>query len=153
MRTKTSYSLGVSLGLAWLSPCQGSTFDLSWYTVGGGGGVSTGSVYAVTGTIGQPEAGTLSGGPFTLVGGFWGVIAAVQTPGAPVLTVARSNAAVVVSWPRTDPGWELVFTAELVLTGPTAWTLIPPPYPTNATDYVVAEPAPVGNRFYRLQKP
>jgi hypothetical protein len=47
-------------------------FDLSWWTVDGGGGESSGGRYAVSGTAGQPDAGTMSGGPYTLGGGFWG---------------------------------------------------------------------------------
>jgi hypothetical protein len=47
--------------------------DLGWFTVDGGGGVSssTGS-YSLTGTIGQPDAGFLTGGSYSLSGGFWG---------------------------------------------------------------------------------
>ncbi|MCX6925718.1 MAG: hypothetical protein NT154_21275 [Verrucomicrobia bacterium] len=58
---------------------------LNWFTVDGGGGTSTGGVYSVSGTIGQPDAGQMSRGNFTLTGGFWNVTAAVQTPGAPLL--------------------------------------------------------------------
>jgi hypothetical protein len=29
---------------------------LDWFTIDGGGGTSTGGVYAVSGTIGQPDA-------------------------------------------------------------------------------------------------
>jgi hypothetical protein len=46
-------------------------YDLSWYTIDGGGGTSTGGSFSLSGTIGQPDAGTLSGGTFTLSGGFW----------------------------------------------------------------------------------
>ncbi len=46
-------------------------FDLTWNTVDGGSGVSTGGVFEVSGTIGQAEAGTLNGGGFMLNGGFW----------------------------------------------------------------------------------
>ena len=48
-----------------------ATYDLSWSTVDGGGGVSTGGGYSLGGTAGQPEAGLLSGGVYTLGGGFW----------------------------------------------------------------------------------
>jgi hypothetical protein len=48
-------------------------YDLSWWTVDGGGATfSTGGGYELGGTIGQPDAGVLSGGGYTLVGGFWG---------------------------------------------------------------------------------
>ena len=55
------------------------TYKIDWYTIDGGGGMSTGGVYSVTGTIGQPDAGpTMSGGNFTLVGGFWSIVAAIH---------------------------------------------------------------------------
>lgn len=47
-------------------------YDLSWHTVDGGGGTASGGGFQLSGTIGQTDAGAaLSGGPFTLVGGFW----------------------------------------------------------------------------------
>ncbi len=49
----------------------GEDFDLSWNTVDGGGGTSSGGDFVLRGTIGQPDAGDLSGGDFTLRGGFW----------------------------------------------------------------------------------
>mgnify|MGYP001585758686 CR=1 FL=1 len=47
-------------------------FDLSWHTVDGGGVMrSTGGDFELSGTIGQPDAGAMSGGNFSLTGGFW----------------------------------------------------------------------------------
>lgn len=120
----------------------------------GGGGTSTGGVFSVTGTIGQPDAGTMSGGNFALVGGFWSVIAAVPTPGAPYLTVFRTATnTVVVSWPLAGAdGW--VLEATNVLPSVAApWPVISPPYQTNGPNLQFTEPAPVGNKFYRLHKP
>ena len=37
----------------------------------GGGGASSGGSYTLTGTAGQPDAGRLSGGTYTIGGGFW----------------------------------------------------------------------------------
>jgi hypothetical protein len=49
------------------------SYDLSWWTVDGGGGRVTNGSYALSGTIGQPDAGTaLTGSGYTLTGGFWG---------------------------------------------------------------------------------
>lgn len=50
----------------------GADYDLSWHTVDGGG-VMRSSVgdFELSGTIGQPDAGTAAGGDFTLTGGFW----------------------------------------------------------------------------------
>ena len=54
---------------AWL----GGEFDLSWYTIDGGGGSrSTGGEFELSATIAQPDAGKMSGEAFTLIGGFWG---------------------------------------------------------------------------------
>ncbi len=60
--------LTVSVALAQ----SGGGYDLSWWTVDGGGGTVGGSEYTLTGTAGQPDAGAaLSGGSYTLYGGFW----------------------------------------------------------------------------------
>ncbi len=49
----------------------GGDYDLSWYTIDGGGGISKGGSYTLTGTIGQPDAAYSNGGSFELLGGFW----------------------------------------------------------------------------------
>src|ERR1051326_8545441 len=65
-----SLSFGSSLVLgAWFLVLSSAhaQFSIDWYKVAGGGGTSTGGVYAVSGTIGQPDAGpTMSGGNFSL---------------------------------------------------------------------------------------
>ena len=51
----------------------GDGYDLSWWTVDGGGTTfNTGGVYALGGTASQPDAGVLGDGDYTLTGGFWG---------------------------------------------------------------------------------
>ena len=51
----------------------GGGYDLTWSTIDGGGGSSAGGGYQLIGTLGQPDAGvTLSGGGYSLSGGFWG---------------------------------------------------------------------------------
>jgi len=56
---------------------SGGGYDLTWNTIDGGGYTwSEGGGYALGGTVGQPDAGTLSGGGYTLAGGFWGGAAA-----------------------------------------------------------------------------
>jgi len=54
-------------------------YQLDWYTIDGGGGISAGGPYVLTGTIGQPDADYSSGGKHELLGGFW--------PGGPVCIV------------------------------------------------------------------
>lgn len=64
----------LSLTLAVGASAQsGGGYDLSWWTVDGGGYTwSTGGGYSLAGTIGQPDAGVLQGSGYTLAGGFWG---------------------------------------------------------------------------------
>ena len=48
-------------------------YDLSWWTVDGGGATAAvGGDYTLGGTAGQPDATVWSGGGYTLTGGFWG---------------------------------------------------------------------------------
>jgi len=54
-------------------------YELSWSTIDGGGGKSSGGPYVLTGTIGQPDAGYHGGGDYELLGGFW--------PGGPLCFV------------------------------------------------------------------
>ena len=78
------------------------TYSIDWYKIAGGGGTSTGATYQVTGTIGQPDAsGAMSGGSYSLTGGFWSLISVVQTAGLPNLTITHSGNSVIVSWPDT----------------------------------------------------
>ena len=64
-------------------------------------------MYSVSGTIGQPDAGPVSGGQFTLEGGFWGIVAAIQNEGAPTLTIELTGGQVKVSWAAPASGWVL----------------------------------------------
>ena len=71
-------------------------------------------IYSVSGTIGQPDAGVMSGGAYSLVGGFWGIVAAIQTPGAPLLSIQHTNAGARVLWPLPATGFVLAQTTALV---------------------------------------
>jgi hypothetical protein len=53
-----------------------ATYDLTWYTIDGGGATfSSGGSYLLSGTIGQFDAGGLSNGAYTLMAGFWSGLA------------------------------------------------------------------------------
>lgn len=73
-RTAILLALAALLLLASVALAQsGNGYDLTWNTVDSGGYTfSTGGDYSLGGTIGQPDAGVLSGGDYALVGGFWG---------------------------------------------------------------------------------
>jgi hypothetical protein len=69
--------------IAFTAPAR-ADFDLSWHTIDAGGATfSAGGNFQLGGTIGQPDAGTLTGGAFTLAGGFWaGALADSSCPGS-----------------------------------------------------------------------
>jgi hypothetical protein len=123
-------------------------YAIDWHTMDGGGGTSTGAVYSVSGTIGQPDAGgPMTGGNFSLTGGFWALPQAVQTPGAPTLYITNAGPGWATLWwtPSTGTNWVLQERLNLT-TG--AWSNAPSG-PTNP----VTVPATLPAKFYRLFKP
>jgi hypothetical protein len=145
----------VSIAVFWfwlaVSAAQAQTnFTLDWFSVDGGGGTSTGGVYSVTGTTGQPDAGRMSGGNYTIDGGFWSLIAAVPTPGAPSLTIARTvTNSVIIAWPSFSVAGTLQQNTSLNTTN---WTDVgQTPSDDGTTKSVIVSP-PTGKMFYRLLK-
>ena len=68
------------------------TASMEWYTVDGGGGRSTAGSWELSGTIGQPDAGTLSGGETVMLGGFWSGLPGNRAPVAgPTLFTRMAN--------------------------------------------------------------
>jgi len=134
------------------SLAQAQNFSLDWSTIDGGGGTSTGGVYYVTGTIGQPDASNaMSGGNYSLTGGFWSIIAAVQTPGAPTLAVTHSANSVTVSWPLEPSGFRLQQNNNLA--NPAGWSAYGGTVSTNNGVNSITLTPPVGNLFFRLSNP
>lgn len=131
------------------------TYSIPWFKIAGGGATtpSTGGVYAVSGTIGQPDAGSATGGPYAVDGGFWAGV--LQTPGAPPLSAARlANGNVRVFWSLTATNFVLDQTSALAPTpAATVWTQVPFPYQTNASQISITITSPSGNKIYRLRKP
>jgi hypothetical protein len=132
-------------------------YSIAWYKVAGDGGASSGtngsSVYSVSGTIGQQDAGNaMSGGNYSLTGGFWSLVFVVQTPGTPNLTIAQSDNSVIVSWPNTG---SYTLQQNSNLAAPAAWATSGYPVTTNSpagTNNVTITP-PAGRLFFRLANP
>jgi hypothetical protein len=148
--------LGIALMLATLAfgslTTRGQNYAIDWFTVDGGGGTSTGGVYSVSGTIGQPDAGRMSGGNYTIDGGFWGIIAAVQSFGSPILRVVLSPTnTVVVAWPTPSTGFSLQ--QNPVVDNAGTWTGVTNVPVVVGSDWQVIVSPPVGNKFYRLKNP
>ncbi len=117
--------------------------SIDWSRIAGGGGSSAGGQYAVSGTIGQPDAGTLAGGRYAIAGGFWPGLIAESASGAPTLYIQASGVAVQIGWSPATAG----FTLEMAenLTEP-SWVPAPNGNP-------VSVPASGQSRFFRLRRP
>ena len=140
------------LSLALLLPATGfaQQYSIGWYKVAGGGGTSTGGTYAVSGTIGQHDAGgPLTGGNYSLTGGFWALISVVQTAGAPTLYLSHAGNTVTVYW-LVSPGWSLQQNNNLTV--PAGWSASGGVTTSNGTNYLNITP-PTGSLFFRLIKP
>ena len=92
----------------------------------------------------------MSGGNFTVDGGFWGIIAAVQTPGTPLLSIARTTTnTVAVFWPSATTGFALQQNTNSVSS--VNWSnVLTTPTDDGTTKTVIVNP-PTGNRYYRLR--
>lgn len=73
------WAVSIVVLIVLVSSSANGQYELSWYTIDGGGGRSSGGPYTLTGTIGQPDAAAVSGGDYELLGGFW--------PGGPLCFV------------------------------------------------------------------
>jgi hypothetical protein len=129
----------------------GQSFSIDWYKVAGGGGTSTNGQYSLSGTIGQPDASSaLSGGNYSVTGGYWALINVVQTPGTPTLYISRSGNVVTVYWQNVT-GWSLIQNTNLT-TPVASWPFGNSPTLTGGTNYLNLTNA-AGNLFFRLQHP
>ena len=68
----------------------------------------------------------MTGGNYSLTGGFWALFA-VQSPGAPLLSIERIGSAVRVFWPKTSAGFLL--DQSFTVKGP--WSQVSFPYTTR----------------------
>jgi hypothetical protein len=140
------------LGAALLAPsarAQSTNYSISWHTIAGGGGTSSGGNYSVSGTIGQPATASMSGGSYSLTGGFWSIIAAVQTPGAPLLNITHTGKEATVSWVAPASGFVLEESPNLN----TGWSVSPTTLSTNNGIISATVPTGSGYQFYRLHSP
>jgi len=120
-------------------------YSIDWFTVDGGGGTTSDGVYEISGTIGQPDAGSVITGDYVIEGGFWSDL----EPGAPGLTIELvSPSSVLVSWPAPANGFVLQQNTNVTTTN---WVAVTnPPVVANGEKQVTVSPL-VGNRYYRLK--
>jgi hypothetical protein len=122
-------------------------YSIDWHTIDGGGGTSTGGVYSVSGTIGQPDAGgPMTNGQYSVTGGFWALPTAVQVTGAPTLAIVlAAPGQATISWVPNTPGFVL---QETWVLSPSNWT-----NSTSGATNPIVVPATLPAKFYRLFKP
>jgi hypothetical protein len=130
-----------------LPTLHAQTYSIDWSKIAAGGGTSTGGVYFVSGTIGQPDAGgPMTNGQYSVTGGFWVLPIAVQSVGAPLLTIVpAAPGQAAISWTPATPGFVLQETVSLV---PSDWV-----NSASGAANPVTVPAVPPAKFYRLRKP
>jgi hypothetical protein len=142
---------GLWLLLLAAGSAQAQNYSIGWYKIAGGGGTSTNSQYSVSGTIGQPDAGSaMAGGNYSVTGGFWSLISVVQSAGAPTLTIQFVNPTTIkVLWPYPSTGWTLQQNPDLT---PANWS--PGGGISNdGTNNFITINSPTGKLFFRLSHP
>jgi hypothetical protein len=131
-------------------PASAQQYSIDWFKIAGGGGTSTGTTYQVTGTIGQPDAGgAMSGGNYSVTGGFWSLISVVQTAGAPTLIITHSGNSVNISWHYPSANWTLQQNSDLTTAN---WSPSGGISNDGTNNFITITP-PTGNMFFRLKSP
>jgi hypothetical protein len=134
------FTMGSELSFAATSSSAG--FQVSSWTVDGGGGVSSGAGFEIAGTMGQPDsARQLSGGCWSVDPGFWGEYAVLAAPGAPRLRIRLLDPdTVLVSFTPGCGDWVLQYTTLLGDIDPAS---------IRWTDDAVSDLFPVGDELTR----
>lgn len=142
----------ILFSLLLLTPATAFTqpYAIDWFKVSGGGGTSTGGVFQVSGTVGQHDAAnTISGGNYSVTGGFWSLVSVIQSVGAPTLTITHVGNTVKVSWPYPSSGWTLEQTADLKSA---SWSNSGG-VSNDGSNNSITLISPTGNLFFRLSHP
>lgn len=133
---------GLCLGVGILIPAFGQ-YRLESFAFGGGGGISTGGQYELTGTSGQSDAGPqLDGGVFAVEGGFWPTTVEWTALNGPTLAITLVGDSIRITWAPASDAYMLQEAAELPAGtwGEVAGGGVSP----------VVVPATDGPRFFRL---
>jgi hypothetical protein len=146
MKERTLQCCVAALTLAAIT-LRAQSYSIDWHTIDGGGGTSTNGQYSLSGTIGQPDAsGPMTNGQFSVTGGFWALPQAVQTEGAPTLTIAKGAPGfALISWTPASTNWVLQERLSLTSGG---WSNA-----VSGSTNPVTVPATVPVKFYRLFRP
>lgn len=126
---------------------------IPWHTSDGGGGTSTGGVYKMMGTIGQPDAGAITGGVYALHGGFWQGVYLLQLSNGPQLRIVQRTATtVMLAWPASAAGYQLQ-AANALLPAPAIWINVSESPEIVGDEWQISIQVDRSVRFLRLNKP
>ena len=140
---KTQLLMGVLFTAAF---ALAQSYSIDWHTIDGGGGTSIGGGYALSGTIGQPDAtpSPMAAGSVAVNGGFWALPIAVQTAGGPLLSIlASAPGFATISWTPDTPGCVLQQNTNILTTN---WV-----DSASGTTNPIVVPITTPTMFYRLR--
>ncbi len=146
-------AVGLCLSAGELVHAQsGGGFEITSFTIDGGGGPVSGGGFTLNGTAGQFDATSapLEGGMFRLEGGFWPTVLDLPLPEGPVLRVRYEAARVFISWPASLTGFQLE-TCTVLPAAP--WADVGTAPVLNGDRWEVAVSPGEAARFFRLRKP
>ena len=141
------WAFAAMLALALATGAGAQNFALDWWTTASSG-ASSGGAYAVSGTLGQPDAGQMEGERYLLASGFWALTFAPR----PALTIRSTALRLVIAWPNR---WEGFALEESVDVAKGAWSPVAIAPVTVGDEQRVILPLPSSGpaKFYRLRKP
>ena len=151
IRKRATWLFGSLAALICASGARAQNYKIDSFTIATGGSDSSGGKYSVSETISPTTVGKMSGASYTVEGGLRSVVQAIQTEGAPTLSIsAGTGLQATLSWSATATGFTLQQNSNLAqLNG---WNGISPTITVaNGTNYATITSAPVYN-FYRLKK-
>jgi hypothetical protein len=156
MKINSQFNLRALLKIGFLSAATVASLNafaqyaINWHTMDGGGGTSTGGVYRVNGTIGQPDASVAgTNGQYSVTGGFWSGVMVLQSAGAPLLSIKLlSEGQALLSWPVNVSGFALEEATSVNGT----WTNTPQAVVDTASEHTVTVPATGVIKVFRLKK-
>lgn len=121
-------------------------YSLRPAVIAGGGGISSGGSYRITGTLGQAVAGgPVTGGVYTAMTGFWSLPQAVQVGDGPALSIQVGVLGVTtISWAAPADAYVL---QETTVLGEGVW-IDSPTFAANPVNI----PTSAAARFYRLRR-
>jgi len=132
------------------SAAEADPFNVTDFSIEGSGGTSRGGTFVVTGVTGEPAAGVMTGGEFTLQGAWQ---PAPPESSFPLIGVQYDPAAgnLAISWPTTATGYLLQSNPDPG--NPGGWTDIPTTPVVVGGNLEVVIQTELQLQFYRLRKP